>query len=198
MAYDIKIIKEKDFITSEWSGGKTTQMYIYPEESSYKELNFKWRISSATVDLKESDFTELAGVYRFITSLDNNLKLTHDYKKYIELKPFDIYEFCGDIRTHSFGQVKDFNLMLSNEAKGKLRNLNNKIEHILEFANEGKTKKFEIFYSYYKPLVFLINDEEILLNKNELLIIKLSSNTKINVKILTQKTVNILHASLME
>lgn len=198
MSYDIKILKEKDFTTSEWAGGKTTQMYIYPEESSYKDLNFKWRISSATVDLKESDFTELAGVYRFITTLDNNLKLTHDYEKYIELKPFDIYEFCGNIRTHSFGKVKDFNLMISNKAKGKLRNLNNNIEHILEFANEGMVRKFEIFYSYYEPLVFLINNEETLLNKNELLIIELNSNTKVSVKILTQKTANIIHASLIE
>ncbi len=29
-----KLIKENDYITTEWSGGKTTQLFIYPEDSN--------------------------------------------------------------------------------------------------------------------------------------------------------------------
>lgn len=47
---EIKIIDESQFSTSVWSGGKTTEMYLYPQDASYKERNFLFRISSATVE----------------------------------------------------------------------------------------------------------------------------------------------------
>ena len=38
MEINTRLIKEDDYITTEWSGGKTTQIFIYPEGSNYKEL----------------------------------------------------------------------------------------------------------------------------------------------------------------
>ena len=49
--------KAEDFVTSKWSGGSTTELYIYPPQAVYREGNFKCRISSATVEVEKSDFT---------------------------------------------------------------------------------------------------------------------------------------------
>ena len=42
---------EKDYKVSRWSGGDTTELYLYPEDGDYKSGNFQLRISSATVDV---------------------------------------------------------------------------------------------------------------------------------------------------
>ena len=197
MNYKISILEEKDFITSDWSGGKTTQMYIYPEDSLYKNLDFKWRISSATVDLEESDFTQLNGVHRFITTLENDLKLTHDYKNFIELKPFEIYEFEGDINTHSYGKVKDFNLMLANGATGDLVSLyvDNEISLKVESFSQ---RRFEMFYSYNESLLINIDSKDFELNPREILLIELDDNSVIYLNLKTTKPAIILHAKLKE
>ena len=196
MNYKISILEEKDFITSDWSGGKTTQMYIYPENSIYRNLDFKWRISSATVDLEESDFTELKGVHRFITTLDNELKLTHDYKDFIELKPFEIYEFEGDLKTHSYGKVKDFNLMLANGATGDLVSLYVDNEISLKIESESSQRKFELFYSYNESLLISIDSKDFELKARDLLVIELDANSVIYINLKTTNPAIILHAKL--
>ncbi|MDY0235271.1 MAG: HutD family protein [Gudongella sp.] len=172
MAYKIKKLSEKDFKTSKWSGGETTQMYIYPEWSSYKDMDFKFRISSATIQLEESDFTKLEGVYRYITTLENNLRLTHDFKVYTELEPFQIYEFEGDIKTHSYGKVVDFNLMLENGVNGSLESLYIDNEKTIKLISKSDIKSFHIFYSYNADIKVSIDLEEIQAQKGELLIIE--------------------------
>ena len=74
MCYTVKIIHDSDYKTSNWSGGTTTELAIYPLDSNYKNLDFKWRLSSAKVELEESTFTYLPNTNRFILSLDNPLK----------------------------------------------------------------------------------------------------------------------------
>ncbi len=41
---------------STWSGGTTTELFIYPEVAEYSERNFDFRISTATVEVEESNF----------------------------------------------------------------------------------------------------------------------------------------------
>ena len=42
---------EKDYKVSKWSGGDTTELYLYPENGDYRSGNFQLRISSATVEI---------------------------------------------------------------------------------------------------------------------------------------------------
>ena len=70
-------LKKKDYATSRWSGGTTTQLYLYPEDGSYAQRRFQIRVSSAAVELEESDFTPLPGVDRWITPLAGGFTLTH-------------------------------------------------------------------------------------------------------------------------
>lgn len=112
--------KKEDFKTSAWSGGTTTELYIYPEDALYKEGNFKCRISSATVEVDKSDFTSLPGVKRYLSIFSGQLAMVHGEKDEVSLKPYEVDCFDGGVPTVSFGKVVDFNLMLKNGADGKM------------------------------------------------------------------------------
>ncbi len=187
----IKILKEEDFNISTWSGGKTTELFIYPEGSEYSKRDFKMRISSATVELETSNFTKLDGIHRFITPLDNELKLTHNNNEFINLKPFEVYEFDGDIETISFGKVKDFNLMLAHGVNGRLKNFYiDEKKHIIILANSG----FNILYSYDCLFRISIDEEEFMLYPNEILVME--SNEMKNIKIQSNESSNILLSNI--
>ena len=66
----ITVLDETAFTTSVWSGGKTTEMYLYPQTASYRNRNFLFRISSATVEEEASTFTRLPGIHREILLLN--------------------------------------------------------------------------------------------------------------------------------
>ena len=48
-------LTSKDYVVSNWSGGKTIQIAIAPEGAVYADRDFLWRVSSATADLDESN-----------------------------------------------------------------------------------------------------------------------------------------------
>lgn len=189
----IRKLTEVDFSTSSWSGGTTTQLFIYPEDSNYGKKDFKVRISSATVELEESNFTKLEGIYRFITPLDNSLKLSHNGETFTKLNPFEIYEFDGSLNTISFGKAKDFNLMLANGTKGELRNFSIYEDEEIEILT---VIGLNILFSYNSNLRIRVDQEEITLSPNELLIIK--SDTAKQVKIHSNKNANILVSRIFD
>lgn len=110
---NIKIVTADEMKINSWSGGKTTEMFIYPPEASYNRRNFKFRVSSATVDSDFSVFTPLNGVKRYLTVLDGKITLDSDGKS-TSLSPYETICFSGDARTVSRGKCVDFNLMLKN------------------------------------------------------------------------------------
>ncbi|MEF2734872.1 MAG: HutD family protein [Blautia sp.] len=115
------IVRNKaHFQTSRWSGGSTTELYLYPEDGSYKEGNFQCRISSAVVEVEQSEFTSLPGVKRYLSIFEGNLEMIHGETEKVRLKPYEVDCFDGGTSTVSFGQVTDFNLMLKNGAEGKM------------------------------------------------------------------------------
>lgn len=119
----VSIKKKGDFQTSLWSGGSTTQLYIYPEDGDYKQGNFQCRISSATVETERSDFTKLPGVKRYLSIFQGHLDLVHGEEQRVSLKPFQVDCFDGGVPTVSYGKVVDFNLMLKHGAKGQMETL---------------------------------------------------------------------------
>ncbi len=106
-------LTSNDYKTSKWSGGTTTELFIWPQGADYAAREFTFRISSATVELAESDFTPLPGVERWITPLSGGFTLTHPGKAPVVLGPLAApYRFCGGEPTHCVGRATDFNLML--------------------------------------------------------------------------------------
>ncbi len=114
------VVKRSAYRTNEWSGGTTTELFIYPPGSSYSERNFKWRISSATVDALESTFTRLPGITRHIMVIEGSLVLEHKGRYRKELHPFEQDVFMGEWNTKSRGRATDFNLMLAGGFSGRL------------------------------------------------------------------------------
>ncbi len=106
-------LTEKDYKTSRWSGGTTTELFIWPAGADYGKREFSFRISSAVVELEESDFTALPGVMRYITPLTGGFTLTHPGKVPVVMGPVaEPYRFSGEEPTHCVGCATDFNLML--------------------------------------------------------------------------------------
>ena len=109
----VKIYSPKGRSVSVWAGGETTELWIFPEDGDYASRNFQARISSATVNLDESDFTALPGVTRYITPLSGGFTLSHSDGRTVTMAPLDEpYRFDGGIATHCSGRATDFNLML--------------------------------------------------------------------------------------
>ena len=166
-------LPEDEIHTSRWSGGSTTEFLIYPGGAVYAKRDFLWRISSATVEAEESDFTALPDYDRFITPLEGGMRLSIDGAEGIDLKPLDILAFDGALATHSEGICKDFNLMLR---KGKARGgmeafklsedwqsllLPAQARHILFYLPKGscriKTPCSEIVLRESRPLLMVEN-----------------------------------------
>jgi len=198
MCYTVKIIHDKDYKTSSWSGGTTTELAIYPITSDYKSLNFKWRLSSAKVELEESTFTYLPNTCRSILSLDNPLKLQHENNKIINLKPFEVHSFSGEWETKSFGKVRDFNLMLRENSKGYVNSIllsNNNNTYSVPKNNlipKGEDEiLLESFYAADGNCNIIINDtENIKLAKNDLLLITIKDSydsLKITINSISEK-----------
>lgn len=110
----------KDFTTTSWSGGTTTELFIWPAGASYAERNFDFRLSTATVEIEESDFTPLEGVQRTLMVLEGEMELQHEGHHSVKLGPFETDEFEGGWKTHSVGKCRDFNLMCRGNAKGEM------------------------------------------------------------------------------
>ena len=100
-----------DFIKTNWGGGITSQIAIFPENTSCKTQDFIWRVSSASVEEKETDFTIYPRYYRLIGPLDESLELQHENGEKTVLFPGDIYAFDGNEKIHSRGICRDINVM---------------------------------------------------------------------------------------
>lgn len=112
MSVKWKKLTAADYVTAAWSGGTTTQIAIAPEGAVYADRDFLWRVSSAVVELEESDFTALPDYRRLIAPLRGEMTLTHGVGAPVTLAPYEVHAFEGGDHTHSRGRCTDFNLML--------------------------------------------------------------------------------------
>lgn len=113
-------VKPETYIISQWAGGTTTQMAIWPPTATYASRRFAYRISRASVEVESSSFTVLPGVQRFLAITEGRLDLKHHEGNWIRLMPYEVHGFDGGDQTQAVGCVKDFNLMLSNGATGEM------------------------------------------------------------------------------
>lgn len=118
---DDKIVRySKDLITNTWAGGTTTELFIFPAEAQYKQFNFDFRLSYATVEVEESAFTFMPGVTRHLLILEGAIDLFHESSDPVKLNRFQSHVFNGETPTKAKGKVTDFNLMVRNGFAGKL------------------------------------------------------------------------------
>lgn len=140
--------------TANWSGGQTTEIYIYPEGSDYKERDFLFRLSTATVEVSSSEFTPLPGVNRTLMVLEGEMELIHEGYHRCTLLPLQKDIFQGGWKTRSIGECIDFNLMCREKTSGDLNGMVLPKGHTLEF-DEAKAP----FYIYlYKGKVEMMGE----------------------------------------
>ena len=101
-----------DYVTTQWSGGATTQLAIAPKGAVYADRDFLWRLSSATVELDESDFTPLPAYDRVISTLRGDMVPRAQRRGTTDAPPLRDPRFLRRRRYPSWGRCTDFNLML--------------------------------------------------------------------------------------
>lgn len=108
-------------VVSTWKGGKTEQLCIVPEEASLQERNFDIRISSATIDLERSEFSDFTGYRRYLMKLEGDITLLIDDKTII-IKGDEAFEFMGDEKVISISKEpsRDFNVIIKKDKKADI------------------------------------------------------------------------------
>ena len=131
-----EIIRKSDMKVTAWSGGTTSELFIYPRSADFKLGNFDLRISIATVEVNESTFTPLPGVKRTLMVLGGELTLEHTGHHSLHLKPLEQDTFSGDWFTRSIGRASDFNVMTKNENRATVEAITlNSEESIIDERN---------------------------------------------------------------
>ncbi|MDR1482071.1 MAG: HutD family protein [Synergistaceae bacterium] len=118
MEYIVK--RRQDLKTGAWTGGRTTELFICPPEARLELRNFIARVSSATVEQDESEFSDFSGFVRHIMPLEGRMKLVFGDSRSVDLGTYESYTFDGGIPVKSFGRCVDFNLIHTPDWKGSL------------------------------------------------------------------------------
>lgn len=105
-------LTQEDYITTQWSGGTTTQLSIEPDGADYSKRDFLWRLSSAHVALEHSDFTPLPDYNRLLSVLNGQIDLKVGNGSPEPLSLGQICAFDGGTPVESWGTCTDFNLMV--------------------------------------------------------------------------------------
>ena len=170
-----KIIKKEHLKTNKWSGGTTTELFKYPENSLFANRDFDVRISTATVEDEYSIFTPLPGIHRTLMVLEGEIELQHKNYHSIKLAPFQSDKFEGDWHTECFGKCVDFNLMTTKNTNGKIDFLQLDINDFFKIKNDLKNQivfihiyKGEASIPNLKTNIHLIQQDSLLLYSNEL------------------------------
>ncbi len=185
----IKTYKVDDIIPRPWPGGKTSELAIYPEEASYPERDFIWRLSSADIELEESDFTALPDYDRTLMVLSGDVVLAYDGKRSVRLNELEQDSFDGGWAVKSFGKIKDYNLMVRKGYKGILECLQLSEERTESkipesFLNEKINTVSDCYYCHKGYAVISAGNETVMLKEGSQLVITRPAELPINVGIM--------------
>ncbi len=165
------IITSAHFQSLRWSGGTTTELYIFPLTADYKERNFKFRLSTATVETDKSDFTLLNGISRKLMVLAGEITISHEGHYTKQLNKFDVDYFDGGWKTSSIGKCTDFNLMTAGKTTGDLTAIFiEKEQHLNWKIKENYDWLF--IYPYSGKIRIEINRKITAINKGDLLVLR--------------------------
>ena len=152
-----RLLKEENYNISDWSGGKTKELSIFPHNSKYADREFIWRLSSATVDLDESDFTMLPDYNRVLMVLKGNVVLTYNDQKTVSLEELEQDSFDGAWKTKSYGRITDYNLMVRKGYDGKVDVIHPDSQAVKYEDTLGASGNCSTHALYCKEGYFLVN-----------------------------------------
>ena len=163
---NVTLLRANDFQVSDWSGGKTKQLYLSPPTGHYGKRDFDYRLSTATVEVAESEFSDLSGFHRILMSLDHPLRLLNASQQEEKvLEPFTPYFFEGSDSITSRGTCTDFNLIYSDHYQGQMIAVSNKQELI-------RDEEIQFIYTLTNLTVAGTDFSPLDLKPNQLLIVE--------------------------
>ncbi|MCL2519762.1 MAG: HutD family protein [Spirochaetaceae bacterium] len=164
----ISLISKEEFSTSNWGGGCTTQLFLYPAEASYAKRNFQLRLSTATVNQSPSTFTSLPGYRRILMPLNAPLKLAFTGQGEAELNPFEVAKFAGEWLTVSYGRCTDIGLMLADGWDGKM-------QAVSKSGQYQFTAGFTALYALNDEVKAFVLGQKYILEQGDLLLLEIDS-----------------------
>jgi environmental stress-induced protein Ves len=99
--------------TIAWASGTSTELFVFPPTGNFQTREFDYRISTATVEAEETNFSDFSGLTRILLVLQGKLTLIHEDRYTKELATFDQDLFDGAWKIRSKGKVQDFNVMFT-------------------------------------------------------------------------------------
>lgn len=117
----VALKRRQEQAVAAWAGGATTELCICPETATCTGRDFAFRLSSASVELAESTFSDFSGYVRHIMPLEGHMELWHDGTFAVNLQPYEAHTFDGSAQTRSLGTCVDFNLIHKPELRGALQ-----------------------------------------------------------------------------
>lgn len=183
---DFRIIKAEEYNTSKWMGGTTTELSIYPTAANYSDRNFIWRLSSATVELEESNFTKLPDYDRTLIVLDNEVVLVHKNERAIRLAQYEQDRFDGNYDTVSYGKITDYNLMVrkGNQGMAEVMPLSAHNTVISLDRNPKYNHRSETYYCVEGFCAISFGKNTCLIRKGELLVVTVSEDALDSISIM--------------
>lgn len=142
----VKKITKKQFKTTEWSGGTSSEVYIYPESSDFLESNYEARISLAKVDVDKSSFSPLPRVERTLTVLEGEHFLSVNDRGFVPVLQYTPVTFYGGDKTESKGKALNFNFMKKTQKP-----------HEVNIMQAGSSEKIVLIPKFERTLFFVIN-----------------------------------------
>lgn len=131
------------FHTSQWSGGTTTELFIYPKGSSLQKQDFDFRLSKATIEASPSVFTALGErVWRTFMLMEGEVSLQPKDQAETMLRPYETLEFGGDQPVTSTGLGSPLNLMTTGKNEARLRHVHLETSSNYELATTHATPLF--------------------------------------------------------
>lgn len=163
---DYKIVRKENQKERLWTGGISKELYIYPDGSTF-DSPFYFRVSTASINPGEYNFTSFKGYKRFLVLLSGNIRLEVDGKAHC-LKPLSHIYFSGDSHSSSLTDEKsiDFNLIF----KDNIDLLDFKIIETEFLGKNLSAKAINIFYNLEENRHVQINSNEYTLGKEDALI----------------------------
>lgn len=184
------ILKEENYHVSNWSGGKTRELALFPYGTSYLSRNFTWRLSSATCELEESKFTNLPDYDRVLMVLEGEVVLNYNGEKTVKLKELEQDAFDGAWKTTSFGKILDYNLMVKKGNEGYLDVLNLTSEAKTEKSTHETKKTLSTHAIYVKDgyVIVGIDGQSQMVSKDQLFVIEADENEEISYTVMGEGT----------
>ena len=79
----IQIKKQSEITSNRWAAGTTSELFIWPNQTSFEARDFDFRISTATVEQAETTFTKFNGYSRELMILAGSLQIHHEFSQYL-------------------------------------------------------------------------------------------------------------------